>query len=392
MDDQVVQENIEGEVIYPDNFPRKRQARAEWSAVIYVVVVILVAAWVNSTYSDDSSTFHDSLFQMIVLFGFSFLMAIALELLRRLFYLVEEVFHITGRYDGSWLQLLKELFIFNYPTLFTVGISFPIVLTYCMKSESLPWDGFSVPMLCLMFSSTYIASKFLKIEQSPVFDNIKMERICPLNIGSIMALFFYYGYLQLVLPARGENQKGLVERIRDYRDSHDLNDDLFPVKKLFILIPSSTFLPSYFEEVSFGWMEGVQTLEEQIRTRAGVIDRSYKNSVYKIEDPSRPGQPVYVVAEGASPLKTLSEAIKNSGEKKEFFEMHKKQIILSFYEQLRKILKKHRECSDLCELIYYKDTDNRGRANVNIARIILSRIQDIQQREILLQLERGEGI
>jgi hypothetical protein len=45
--------------------------------------------------------------------------------------------------------------------------------------------------------------------------------------------------------------------------------------------------------------------------RAGVRQRTYKNSVYKIynrdiKDP----KPVYVVAEGATPLKTFHEVIK----------------------------------------------------------------------------------
>jgi hypothetical protein len=52
-------------------------------------------------------------------------------------------------------------------------------------------------------------------------------------------------------------------------------------------------------------------LEPQELDRAGVKRRIYKNSVYKIWNRDRPGaQPVYVVAEGATPLKTYYDVIK----------------------------------------------------------------------------------
>jgi hypothetical protein len=52
-------------------------------------------------------------------------------------------------------------------------------------------------------------------------------------------------------------------------------------------------------------------LELQELDRAGVKQRVYKNSVYKIWNRDSPGaQPVYVVAEGATPLKTYYDVIK----------------------------------------------------------------------------------
>ena len=55
-----------------------------------------------------------------------------------------------------------------------------------------------------------------------------------------------------------------------------------------------------------------QSLESQEFDRAGVKQRVYKNSVYKIRDPDNENQPyTYVVAEGATPLKTLYDVRKN---------------------------------------------------------------------------------
>jgi hypothetical protein len=54
-----------------------------------------------------------------------------------------------------------------------------------------------------------------------------------------------------------------------------------------------------------------QSLEHQEFDRAGVIKRTYKNSVYKILNTVVGGpKQIYVVAEGATPLKTLHEVIK----------------------------------------------------------------------------------
>ena len=52
-------------------------------------------------------------------------------------------------------------------------------------------------------------------------------------------------------------------------------------------------------------------MESEELDRAGVKKRVYKNSVYKIRDPDNEDQPyTYVVAEGATPLKTLWDVIK----------------------------------------------------------------------------------
>ncbi|XP_068081341.1 stimulator of interferon genes protein homolog isoform X2 [Anabrus simplex] len=371
---------------------------AERSAVIFIGCVIIVAAWVKMVNSEefstlfrseDFTTFYDSVFHIVTLAAFFILIETVGELLMRIFFLIEERLHIMGRYDGNWGRLLKDLFSFCQSTQYAVGISFLIVLMYYMKTGSLPWDRSPI-LQFMMVIFAYIASKLLKLDKSQLMDNIQMERMQPLDYGSGMALNFFYGYLRLVLPTKGEGDKGLKERIQDYMDIQNITEEELPVKKLFILVPSSTFVPPNLEAVSYGWMEAAQSLEKQLKDRAGVIARSYKNSVYKIQDPNGSNPPVYVVAEGATPLKTLNEAILYSGKRKDFFIKHQKQIILSFYECLRQILREDRDCYDLCELVYYVDVDDHGLPNVNAARKILDRIEEIKLKEAELQYLRGE--
>ena len=58
------------------------------------------------------------------------------------------------------------------------------------------------------------------------------------------------------------------------------------------------------------FLPSLQSLESQEIDRAGVKQRTYKNTVYKIRNRDiADARPVYVVAEGATPLKTFNEVI-----------------------------------------------------------------------------------
>ncbi|XP_014479373.1 PREDICTED: stimulator of interferon genes protein isoform X2 [Dinoponera quadriceps] len=176
-----------------------------------------------------------------------------------------------------------------------------------------------------------------RTNESPVFS---LNDLKGLDYGTGMAYSYYYGYLRLVLPSSGTTSKGIVEKIENFEDTHNVS---FPIHKLFILIPSSGYIPPNLKEMSDQWMESAKELEEERRNRAGNIRRTYHNNVYKIYPGGRKSgaDPIYVVAEGASPL-------------------------LTFYES-------ELDTKDLCELIYYHDYKPDG-TKVNVAKIILERI------------------
>ncbi|XP_018299788.1 uncharacterized protein Sting isoform X2 [Mycetomoellerius zeteki] len=100
-----------------------------------------------------------------------------------------------------------------------------------------------------------------------------------LDYGTGMAYNFYYGYLQLTLPSTETGRKGIIEKIENFEDYHNVT---FPVHKLFLLIPSSGYIPPDLKEASCQWMENIHELEEEKRNRAGNIGRTYRNNAYKI--------------------------------------------------------------------------------------------------------------
>lgn len=196
-----------------------------------------------------------------------------------------------------------------------------------------------------------------------------------LDYGTGMAYSYYYGYLKLILPSPGTLTKGLREKIENTEDKHNIT---IAVHKLLILIPSSSYVPPDLKDASYQWMESAIDLEVDIRDRAGTKRRSYHNNIYKIYPNGKQSNcaPLYVVAEGATPLLTFFEVQKHSHRETNIYKKYHTHIVKKFHETLKELLNNDPECSDLCELIYYDDYDDNG-IKVNIAKIILERLSKI---------------
>ncbi|XP_014204936.1 stimulator of interferon genes protein [Copidosoma floridanum] len=201
-----------------------------------------------------------------------------------------------------------------------------------------------------------------------------------LDAGTYMATSYFYGYLKIVLPARGGIERaGIFTALEEYEATHSIK---IPVKKLFILIPSSTYIPADLKEISDNWMESKGLLNTITLDRAGVINRTYHNTIYQIhsEGPnvtSLSSKSVYLAVEGATPLKTFLEVQDQSHRYAPVYIKYKKQIIQNFYEALQNLLNDNPDCKDYVELVYYKDiVDNK---RVNVAHILLETIAKIQK-------------
>nr|CAD7462015.1 unnamed protein product [Timema tahoe] len=108
---------------------------------------------------------------------------------------------------------------------------------------------------------------------------------------------------------------GLKEKIQDYISHHKLNESLFPVKSLFILIPSSGYIATCLTKMdSKMCLEEATSLDEENRNVAGVQARSYKNSIYKIRSPDNT-ELVYLAVEGATPVKTYYNVMRQDPQK-----------------------------------------------------------------------------
>lgn len=233
-----------------------------------------------------------------------------------------------------------------------------------------------VCILSMIFSFLLLRSVAFewKTSRSAVFS---LGDLKGLDYGTGMAYSYYYGYLRLILPSTGTASKSIVEKIENFEDKHNIT---FPVHKLFILIPSSGYIPPDLKEASDQWMESAQELEEERRNRAGIVGRTYRNNAYKIYPGGRKSgvNPVYVVVEGATPLLTFYEVQKHNHAETSIYKQFKHEIIATFYMKLHSALQNELDTKDLCELIYYDDYEPDG-TKVNIAEIILKKISELRR-------------
>lgn len=192
-----------------------------------------------------------------------------------------------------------------------------------------------------------------------------------LDYGSGMALSYFYGYLRLILPALGDYEsKSLRDRCDVYEDCQSAGATRqpvrIPVKKLFILAPDLMSIPNTLETDTL-WK--CTSLEPLVLNRAGCMKRVYHNSVYSMLASTEAtvggtGTGVarwYVVAEGATPLRTFYEVLRSAGASSGELERYRTEIVASFVQHLRLLLRDDEDCRDLCEVVTYADRTADGR-------------------------------
>ncbi|CAL7941911.1 unnamed protein product [Xylocopa violacea] len=288
-----------------------------------------------------------------------------LLLFKTLIILVELYMYICNTNVTTLKQILSTNISMSMLRMVTISIILIIyyqyVYNYIQKFNAL---GCSISYILL---EVYKRNKKLDINS-----------IQGLDCGTCMAYSYYYGYLKLILPPTETLNKGVIEKIENIEDIQTIK---IAVYKLFVLVPASSYVPPDLKEVSYGWMESAINLEDEIRNRAGVKGRTYHNSVYKIyPNGDRVNcKPIYIVAEGATPLLTFFEAMKHAHKETNIYQQHYKDIVLKFYEKLKELIDNDPECTGRCELIYYNDYDNNG-GKVNVAKVILDRLYEIQKR------------
>ncbi|XP_012056591.1 PREDICTED: stimulator of interferon genes protein [Atta cephalotes] len=280
----------------------------------------------------------------------------------------EESFWSVTKYHFS-LNTLSATIIIVAALLF-LGLS--ITIHGCPLRYA--WDfGPYVCVPLMIFSFCLVRMSNLTEWETGLLSDLSVMK--GLDYGTSMAYNFYYGYLKFTLPSSETGKKGIIEKIENFEDYHNVT---FLVHKLFLLIPSSGYIPPDLKEASCQWMENIHELEEERRNRAGNIGRTYRNNAYKIHPGGRKSgnKPIYIVVEGATPLLTYYEVQKHNHPESAVYKQYKPKIIERFYIKLQEILQSNPETKDLCELIYYDDFDAKGN-KVNVATILLERISKI---------------
>ncbi|KAK9883468.1 hypothetical protein WA026_001645 [Henosepilachna vigintioctopunctata] len=298
----IVSDKKNGTTYFPKTIPQVRESTSTWITATTSLFLLIGAA----AFCGNNIYF---LFQVYSCGG---LLLFLVELIFRIILLYEEYkYHYTSRYGNNSKKLLKHIFYFSpLCILLFLGFVGILFLSYTFQGYiGLNKLNDSPLVLGLTLCSILFLKKLSHLEQAPIYNSLKIEKNDGLNYGSGMAYSFFHGYLKLILPKSGREDKNLIEEIENYADSQGVT---FPVAKLFILIPNSCVCHVSLKDDKFPSIEESSSLGEKIQTVAAVQNRVYKNSVYKILDNKRKER-VYVCVEYATPLSTFRKGLESSG-------------------------------------------------------------------------------
>ncbi|RLU21634.1 hypothetical protein DMN91_006007 [Ooceraea biroi] len=315
----------------------RNSSQAEGKLKIYLTYgVILLVIFANAAYKAPRDGGIASLIAtcfVTFVFATIFLLCdVALRPCRTLVSLADA----SQRAGGSLASLASCNFALNTASATTVVIGALLFLGLTVATRRCPlnyvWDfGPYVCIPSMIFSFCLLRMiELADWEGEPC----PLSAMKGLDYGTGMAYSYYYGYLRVILPSTGTATKGIIEKIENFEDNHNIT---FPVHRMFILIPSSGYIPPDLKDASCQWMESAQELEAETRNRAGTIRRNYHNSAYKIyPDGQKSSKPKYVVVEGATPLLTYYEIQKHNHPESAVYQRYKKQIQKSLKERITK--------------------------------------------------------
>ncbi|CAH0720578.1 unnamed protein product, partial [Brenthis ino] len=197
------------------------------------------------------------------------------------------------------------------------------------------------------------------------------EKKATVSYGMGMACSFVEGYLHHVIPSNGSEFVGFTRNIDIYEAKENI---IFPVKRLFIICTKTMYCPPDLTEFNkensdLPVLEAMKSLEDVEKNVAGVKNRLYRNSAYKI---NRPGaSPVHLAVECATPLHTLYRARSRTQLQHVLKNVDPKEVVDDFCSTLETLLKDP-EYRNKCEIVYFDDTKDY------LPNVLLERIRAIE--------------
>ncbi|CAH0564953.1 unnamed protein product [Brassicogethes aeneus] len=358
-----VRKKLNGQTYYPPTLPRVRKHYFKETfskTTIIIFFVSLVFFLIPMLFISENLINSITLYSSLIIFRFM------CEYLHRFILLCEEKSHIKSRYNNKLSTVFSNFMSLSKTAVTTLILSIIIVVVVGASKKSLAIIVNKNELFWLLLS-IFMLMKLLNLNSTKLHMSYWISQNYGIDYGAGMAYSFYHGYLKLLLTKIGIGDVNLKENMELYESHHDIK---FEVYKLFILIPKSLNCYESLEEGS-KYVECASSMLEKKITRAGVKDRVYKNSVYKIFENNKDIR--YVLAEYATPLKTFIEVVKHTGQHSETYKALESDIVHQFYITLQMILKENH--LNTCELLYYEDEDT------DVGALILSRIKQLKKDE-----------
>lgn len=347
---EYVRTNSKNRRVFPKSIPPERQNEARSYQHLIAIVFLLLA-----------SILYPSAGFFLKYFSLFLLVLFAIAFVKRLTHFAEEYKYLHCRYNDSLHLLINDVFTIlprQISIFFAASSVFLLAYSWETGHENLP--------MLLILAAVYLLKDILKLDDYPLRYSLRISDMMGLDYGSGIAHSFYHGYLKINLAP----EDGLKDKMMIYEAEENVN---FHQHKLYVLVPLSLYCPPTLESVS-SRIEKAKTLDPITKNRAGVINRVYKNAVYKINYTSGNQQEkLYICAEYATPLKTLDEVTNKTGLHSEYYKKHKSELINQFYETLTSLIAEDPDMANTCEVIYYKDKKANGDL-IDVGDLILKKL------------------
>ena len=295
--------------------PEKRQKRAAYVSVglSFIIMVVLLGAFTKSKdelYVVEGNTSmlradellckkNDQSYHVGVFIWSLNLIGIILgEFVNRLCLMFEEYFHLYSRYNGSKIRMFCACFSdISFRAVFFATLVAFIIISSTLLSQGTKY--FKFEYIEIILSGVGSSTVVLYLLSLDTLSRVQISSLMENNnrlVANGLAWSYYFGYLKLILP-------GLRERIEESEWRDRLSS-----KKLFILMPRDCCV---YKKLSDELEVDDKIIEVQDDkgieydvARAGIVRRSYRNTVYKITRDNL-DSPLYVLAEYATPLCSL---------------------------------------------------------------------------------------
>jgi transmembrane protein 173 len=214
------------------------------------------------------------------------------EFINRFCLMFEEYFHLYTRYNGSKMKMFRACFNdISFRAVFFATLVAFIIIGSTLLSQGTKY--FKLEYIEIILSGIGSSTLVLYLLSLDTLSRVQISSLMENNnrlVANGLAWSYYFGYLRLILPE-------LPERIEKSEWKNVLSS-----KKLYILMPRDCWAyGKVSDEAEDGRIELPEggIIEFDV-ARAGIVKRSYRNNVYKIN--REDAEPLYVLAEYATPL------------------------------------------------------------------------------------------
>ncbi|XP_033100636.1 stimulator of interferon genes protein-like [Anneissia japonica] len=212
----------------------------------------------------------------------------------------EEFRHVSSRHDNSYWQTFKSCFQAFF-TKRSAGAYILMVIMYFMVIDVEVYEHVNLKLYLLSFISsvgvTLITNYAFGFKTLSIVEVSEIHESSNTNVAQGMAWSYFTGYLRIILPKLKETIS------KDDRWKTEMEAMNLPCK-FFAIVPLNCKIPSKLGESPLH--EGIE-FEDKLPTllvdRAGVKERPYVHSVYKIQNAD--GHSYFAICEYVTIIDTL---------------------------------------------------------------------------------------